>query len=363
MPSSNSFQSINLIIIGLCVILTLNLITGCSTFRDRRFDYSRQAVSLNESLKLPDKPIFKQSSINADLTMPSGQDHYKPITYGALEKAMRPPHYDQNMNVNSIRAKERKQVQSRLVFNQANEALLKTDIKASMAWQLMIDGIQNSQAFKLISKNVKQRLAKVKSTINAQRYNVYVFKTQNWTHIAVFNAQDELAQGRQERQLLKKLNQFLANQSVDITDKLKAEGDQTEQSDTHQLAKMIVKQNRDKVMLAFDKSKAKVWSALLQAIELMRWQIDSVDKEKGFVFVAKDASTSGYQYTIYVHPYKETGGMFSDWSNWNNMFRQKVDQVRISIFNDKGKTFSINQTKVLLRKLEQHMQIVFNKDN
>jgi uncharacterized lipoprotein len=341
-------NSIKVIAVG-GLVLT---VAGCSsTFRDREFDYSRENVTLRPALVVP-KSVSTNPNISETLVVPSGQKDYQPEKYDLVTASMTPPKYNVAYNEKSLQKSGKAKVKVSLAFNENNSGLMTVFEPLAVTWDLTHKALPDIQGFIVTETDDKNHILTIQQNASHQDYLVYLLPKKNMTQVTIFDENNKVATDSVAADFLEQLQSQLSDQSSMLAMASAKDTLGSGFKDSNIEFDMATK----KGVLIIDQTKDMAWDRIIKALEKVGFTVNNVNEAQGFIFIKDTVSESAYDYTVYVYNYTAGGGMFSDWSNWKNLFTSdEIKQTRVNVFDKNGQLLSEAKTKQLLSDIQNNL--------
>ena len=327
-------------------------VAGCSsTFRDREFDYSRENVVLRPALVVP-KSVSTDPNISETLVVPSGQKDYQPEKYDLVTASMTPPEYNVAYNEKALQKSGKAKVKVSLAFNENNSGLMTVFEPLAVTWDLTHKALPDIQGFIVTETDDKNHILTIQQSASHQDYLVYLLPKKNITQITIFDDNNKVATDSAAADFLEQLQSQLSDQSsmlamASATDAL---------GSGFRDSRIDFDKDTKKGVLIIDQTKDVAWNRIIKSLEKSGFTVANVNKAQGFIFISDKDSKSAYDYTVYVYNYTAGGGMFSDWSNWKNLFRSdEIKQTRVNVFDKNGQLLPEAKTKQLLSDIQNNL--------
>ena len=331
------------------------LLSACSNvsqfFRNRDFDYSRQKVTQNKPLEIP-ASVAKNPDIHPLLTLPDNQQRqFAENSEAQAQTALLPPNYDSHYNTAYLLQQQMMTVRTDLEYNK-HEAVLVIHEPLALSLTVVEKTLQNQQKTLGVQpvktdRNTDRILVK-NQTGNTWSLNFKADQNNfRKTRLSLSDSDGKPLTGKAGNPLIQAIEakisgmkitnaMLVASQFGFIHSKL---GFKYQVYVDDKVASLVFVGNEQKIIAAVEKAIG----------------------EAGFSDVAYDqkAKTILFRlspdkyYLIYIYDQTINGPLFSDMSNWHNLFRESQRQLRMSVFTLKQVLLPTQKALPILNKIAE----------
>ena len=332
-------------VITAAIAVSIISLTGCTSissyFRNRDFDYARSPVKQERPFKIPES-INVKPVITPKLTVPDqSSDYFSNDSITNAKQSLLPPGYDILFDVNYVKQQQLFTVKTKTTIDTDNQAKLTVYEPYDITWNL-VKNILSSNVDKSILKHDYKD--KGQFIVHDLTYNkdYYVFLS----HIKGSHLQTQVSLFNSEKKPLtdNKSNEILNNISNQLNKLQLSQNDLVSSMYGFIISKHNFKfqlyNDKDITSLVFVGNNDDIIKQLKSSIVKAGYKYIAYDKKDKTILINKGKSN----YLLYLYTHMSNGPIFSDMTNWKNLFRSEQKQLRISVFNTK---------KVLLNKHKQ----------
>ena len=342
-----------IVVIGMLGVLS---ITGCTStasfFRNRDFDYAREAVYQNKPLEVPNS-VSSNPNITPALVLPSGNSHFPASTQKQAEQALQPPGLHRVYNLGYIEQQQMLKVHTKLGVDNAQASLLIYE-PVKLSWYLLATLLHNHADITLNDSDVQKRQFTIKDNHTQQEYYIVLTAIKNQPHqskLALFDLTQKPITKKDGDLLIKRIDEALNGKTV-TQEMLIASGYGFIESDEGFKYQLIFSDKTATLVFIGDRNN--IEHALKTAIDKAQFKYLGYNKKDSTIHIKSPESD---EYLLYLYEYTELGGIFSDLTNWRHFFKAEQHDLRVAVFSMDKVLLSKEQAEPILMAIGQHLPL------
>lgn len=334
-------------------------LTGCTStasfFRNRDFDYSREAVYQNKPLNVP-KSVSVNPNINPALVMPeTGELHFDEGTQIKAENALQPPGLNRAYNLDYIQQQQMLKVNTKLSSSDDNQAILLIYEPVKLSWHLLLKILHEKiPEITLEDSDAEKSQFTIKDNHTQKQYGIVLTAIKNQpkqTKLVLLDLAQNPIVSKDGNTLITLIDHKLKREIV-TQEMLMASGYGFIESARDFKYQLIF--SGKTATLVFVGDRQKIEAALETAIKQAKFTYLLYNKEENTIAIKDPLAQT---YLLYLYDYTQLGGVFSDLTNWRHFFKTEQQELRVAVFNMDKNLLPKKMAEPILMKIGQHIPL------